>query len=133
MRLKQRSTVDLPQPDGPMNAVISLRRIVEVHVAHGAEPAVVDGEVVDLEHDLALALGERSSARRAGCWRVRISVVMVGPSSDLPVEAAGPLVSVSWRVRPAVPTSVTTVSPVGCQRPAGEAYGASVDHRRGSR
>ena len=25
MRLKQRSTVVLPQPDGPMNAVISLR------------------------------------------------------------------------------------------------------------
>ena len=23
MRLRQRSTVDLPQPDGPMNAVIS--------------------------------------------------------------------------------------------------------------
>ena len=30
MRLKQRSTVVLPQPDGPMNAVISLLRIVEV-------------------------------------------------------------------------------------------------------
>ena len=37
MRLKQRSTVVLPQPDGPMNAVISCWRIVQVDVAHGAE------------------------------------------------------------------------------------------------
>ncbi len=30
MRLNARSRVDLPQPDGPMNAVISLRGIVIV-------------------------------------------------------------------------------------------------------
>ena len=36
MRLRQRSTVVLPQPDGPMNAVISLRGDVEVTLAHRA-------------------------------------------------------------------------------------------------
>ena len=51
IRLKQRSTVVLPQPDGPMNAVISCWRIVEVDVAHGPERAVVDREVLDVEHD----------------------------------------------------------------------------------
>ena len=30
MRLRQRSTVVLPQPDGPMNAVISFLRIFSV-------------------------------------------------------------------------------------------------------
>ena len=50
IRLKQRSTVLLPQPDGPMNAVISCGRIFSVHLAHSLESAVVDGEVVDIEH-----------------------------------------------------------------------------------
>ena len=41
IRLKQRSTVVLPQPDGPMNAVISCCRTSSVDLAHGAERAVV--------------------------------------------------------------------------------------------
>ena len=62
MRLKQRSTVVLPQPDGPMNAVISCWLIVDVHVAHGPEGAVVDVEVGDVEHDLGADRGIGSSS-----------------------------------------------------------------------
>ena len=51
MRLKQRSTVVLPQPDGPMKAVISCWRISKRDVAHGPEVAVVDVEVLDVEDD----------------------------------------------------------------------------------
>ena len=50
MRLKQRSSVVLPQPDGPMKAVISCLATLEPHVAHGPEVAVVHGQVLDLEH-----------------------------------------------------------------------------------
>ena len=43
MRLKQRSSVDLPQPDGPMKAVMRFLRDVQVDVADGPEVAVVGG------------------------------------------------------------------------------------------
>ena len=49
MRLKQRRSVDLPQPDGPMNAVILVLRDVQVDIADGAEVAVVGAEAAHLE------------------------------------------------------------------------------------
>ena len=55
--MKQRSTVVLPQPDGPMKAVISCLWIVDVHVADGAEGAVVDAQPRDVEDDLGGGLG----------------------------------------------------------------------------
>ena len=42
IRLIVRSSVDLPQPDGPMSAVICLRRERDRHVLHRAERAVVE-------------------------------------------------------------------------------------------
>ena len=50
MRLKQRSTVVLPQPDGPMSAVMWLVGIGKRHVADGPEIAVVDVEVAYIEN-----------------------------------------------------------------------------------
>ena len=49
MRLRQRSTVLLPQPDGPMNAVIVFFLIGICGVANRLEGAVV--ELVDLAVD----------------------------------------------------------------------------------
>ena len=49
IRLKHRSTVVLPQPDGPMKAVISVAPHVQLDVAHGPERPVVDGQVLHLE------------------------------------------------------------------------------------
>ncbi len=46
IRLMVRSTVDLPQPDGPMNAVTARGAMVKLHVADGEELAVVDVEVL---------------------------------------------------------------------------------------
>ena len=72
IRFRQRSTVDLPQPDGPISAVISLRAEGQVDVVHGVEVAVVDVEVrasitgrVDVGD---VRRGARSSAR-PGCRR----------------------------------------------------------------
>ena len=45
IRLRQRSTVDLPQPDGPISAVISLLPIDQGDLGDGAEVAVVDVDV----------------------------------------------------------------------------------------
>ena len=50
IRLRQRRTVVLPHPDGPMNEVISFLRMLHRDLAHGAERAVVHLEVVELEH-----------------------------------------------------------------------------------
>ena len=49
IRLRQRRTVVLPQPDGPMKAVIWLACDLEVDVAYGTELAVEDVEVLELE------------------------------------------------------------------------------------
>ena len=81
MRLKQRSTVVLPQPEGPMNAVISLLVDVDVDVADGPEVAVVDVEVLDVEHDLA--------ARRDGLVGSETSGVTFTLSSTVMVSDAG--------------------------------------------
>ena len=42
MRSKVRSTVDLPQPEGPMKAVTLFGFDVDVHIFHGQEVAVED-------------------------------------------------------------------------------------------
>ena len=52
IRLKQRSTVVLPQPDGPMNAVISCRRTCRFTSRTARNASVVDAEVTYVEHDL---------------------------------------------------------------------------------
>ena len=70
MRLKQRSRVDLPQPDGPMNAVMRFFGMSMVDVADGPEVAVVGVEVRDLEDDARLgagvvALADAAPSRRA--------------------------------------------------------------------
>ncbi len=77
MRLKQRSTVVLPHPDGPMNAVISFLWIVEVDVAHGPERAV--------EHR------ERRRARTpaAGAARARCRSAVVDSRSGRRVSVSG--------------------------------------------
>ena len=49
VRLKQRRTVDLPQPEGPMNAVISLRPDLQVDSADGPEVAVEDVQALHVE------------------------------------------------------------------------------------
>ena len=56
MRLKVRSRVDLPQPDGPMKAVTLLLGDVEVDVLQRLEAAVVEVEVAHRELGL---LGQR--------------------------------------------------------------------------
>ena len=56
MRLKQRSSVDLPQPDGPMMAVT--RFAAESHVD------VLERLALPIEEAQALHLGFRSAARR---------------------------------------------------------------------
>ena len=61
IRLRQRSTVVLPQPDGPMNAVISFFAEHEVHVANGTERAVVDLEVAQFEHGRLRSVHRRGS------------------------------------------------------------------------
>ena len=45
MRLKVRSSVDLPQPEGPMKAVTLLLGDVEVDVLQRVELAVVEVQV----------------------------------------------------------------------------------------
>ena len=57
MRLSARSTVVLPQPDGPMKAEISLRATSRCHVGDRAEAAVVHLDVAEVEDDFALAVG----------------------------------------------------------------------------
>ena len=47
--------VDLPHPEGPMNAVTKFLRMSIVTSFEGDVPAVRDGEVVDVEHGLAAA------------------------------------------------------------------------------
>ena len=65
IRLKQRSTVVLPQPDGPMNAVISCWRIDQGDVAHRPEVAVEDRQVADVEDDACAARRPAPSGRCA--------------------------------------------------------------------
>ena len=48
MRSSVRSTVDLPHPEGPMNAVTFVGFDVDVHVFHGQEVAVVDVQMIDI-------------------------------------------------------------------------------------
>ena len=64
MRLKVRSSVDLPQPDGPMNAVTLLLGDVEVDVLQRVEPAVVEIEVAHRD------LGASRSARATLAGRI---------------------------------------------------------------
>ena len=57
IRSKVRSTVDLPQPDGPDEGGDLVRLDVDVHIFHGQKVAVVDVLVVDvntLSHDVSL-------------------------------------------------------------------------------
>ena len=49
MRLRLRRNVDLPQPDGPISAVITLRWICDAHAREGLLGAVVDVHVVGVE------------------------------------------------------------------------------------
>ena len=56
MRLKHRMKVDLPQPDGPMNAVTKFFRISSDDVVERERPAVGDRESLDVEDDLAAAV-----------------------------------------------------------------------------
>ena len=48
MRLKERSRVDLPQPEGPMMAVILFSWTDQVDVRQGAEFAIIHSQVFDL-------------------------------------------------------------------------------------
>ena len=57
MRLRHRSTVVFPQPDGPMNAVISLAATSRSTSRTARCAAVVHLEVAELEDDLPFALG----------------------------------------------------------------------------
>ena len=45
MRLKQRNTVLLPQPEGPIMAVILRSSIVQIDIAHGMKIAIIDIEL----------------------------------------------------------------------------------------
>ena len=65
IRLRQRRNVLLPQPDGPMIAVISLRADVEADAVDRAVRAVVDGGVADLEHDLGRFRGGQLGGARS--------------------------------------------------------------------
>ena len=49
IRLSERRNVLLPQPDGPMIAVMACGWMVEADVADGPEGAVVDVEALDVE------------------------------------------------------------------------------------
>ena len=59
MRLSVRSKVDLPQPDGPMNAVTLRGCNGQRHVVHGVERAVVDVDVLEVD-----ALGHVRAPKR---------------------------------------------------------------------
>ena len=63
MRLKQRSTVLLPQPDGPISAVIFRGCDVQVDARDGLEAAVEDVEV--RAHAARIA----RAARNLWLWR----------------------------------------------------------------
>ena len=98
MRLKQRSTVVLPQPDGPMNAVISFLRIAHVDVADRPERAVVDVEIVDVEDHGRLGARVDARARRLGRGIAATGAVrgvdgrrmpLVGTGSDMSVGFLG--------------------------------------------
>ena len=81
MRLKHRSTVVLPHPDGPMNAVTSCWRIGSGHVAHRPERAVVDGQVLHVEDDRIVVVGGRGLDDRGHVD----GEIDVGPVSQLSV------------------------------------------------
>ncbi len=49
MRLKARNSVDLPQPEGPMMAVILFAFDVDVYIGHGFEVAVENIKLSSLE------------------------------------------------------------------------------------
>ena len=80
MRFSVRSTVVLPQPDGPMNAVISLAAMSSFDVVHGQVTAVVHLELRQLEHDLALLF--RNLVRRLAVVVRHHDVDAVGESRD---------------------------------------------------
>ena len=50
IRFRDRSSVDLPQPDGPIKAVISLWPNDQVDTGHRPEVTVVDVHVGALDH-----------------------------------------------------------------------------------
>ena len=78
MRLIVRSSVDLPQPDGPMNAVTRALGDVEVHVLQRVELAVVEVELARSRH---LRRRRRHAAAARATYRCRASIVvrMCGP------------------------------------------------------
>ena len=49
MRLSERSSVDLPQPDGPMNAVISFSLISRLISCRGVKIAVMQIHIVNFD------------------------------------------------------------------------------------
>ena len=57
--------VDLPQPDGPISAVIWLVRQREIDVRDGPVVAVEDGDVADVEDRLAAPVGRLRRDPRA--------------------------------------------------------------------
>ena len=56
IRLKQRMNVDLPQPDGPMNAVTKFFVISSVDVLERERRRCRDAEAVDVEDDLTATI-----------------------------------------------------------------------------
>ena len=60
MRFRQRSTVLLPQPEGPMNAVICALLDGDLRVAHGLESAVI--QLLDVAVDDGVAVGLSAAA-----------------------------------------------------------------------
>ena len=55
MRFRQRMNVLLPHPDGPMNAVTAFLWMSERRLTKRKRAAVPDGELLDVEDDIARA------------------------------------------------------------------------------
>ena len=86
IRFRQRRNVVLPQPDGPISAVISFFRIGRLMSRTARNVAVVHGEIGDAEHHLAdglVGLGDGAEG----------FTISWGPSSV--TEATGVVMSVS--------------------------------------
>ena len=69
MRLKQRMNVLLPQPDGPISAVISPRLDLERDVLDRDGARIANRDVPDVEDDLALARVSCGGLALVGCRR----------------------------------------------------------------
>ena len=94
MRLRQRSTVVLPQPDGPMNAVISWRRDLEVDVARPRGDAAVAGPRGSASSKTSSrGFSAGSSARRPRDVRRYRSLDVGRPCQHLVDDSGGGLLS----------------------------------------